>query len=520
MLEAYPNGLRSLVLNYVCSYDSFWITIVKRGTLARSLLKYSANTIEFLHLRDVAYWIHEIEFYIDKPQNEFSTCSKIELAITTVRQIGLLLKAVKSFESVIGLTGLTLEEWESNLDSICEHLVSKDIWRCYRVNRTWRDIFGPHRYKEIKFASLDSSQTRDILNNAYRIQRLIVDLSDAGYFIDAPCTQLRELNCMNMGHLPWEDEDDTEEIWYPIHIWREINPSDNALLLIGKNPGLQSLDVSYHAGRIHLRPFTSDILSALSSHPSLIRIRIDLLLDLTTYMKLLSHLPRSLQELELDIGADIPYSEAYATTIPLQLSQPTNLRRLSFMQSLENYEDLLLIPLLKQSPLLEYLVLPQVLELEFASGIIPALIGHCPNLQSFQHRSGGGDEWFESVCTLLEAYPNGLRRLALNYSWYPWYPGPSSEGPNSGALVRALLKHSTNTIEDLELRGHVDNWGKGIISLLERCPNLRKLRVRGTYQSLDDIVRQSSWRAVSPRTTDSIALGFSKPSAIESVVRD
>ncbi|KAF9963192.1 hypothetical protein BGZ65_005287 [Modicella reniformis] len=213
-------------------------------------------------------------------------------------------------------------------------------------------------------------------------------------------------------------------------------------------------------------------------------------------MALLNHIPRTLQDMEFDVHIDRNQSQAHiatstiTSTIPLQLSHPTRLRRLSFNTSLMNCEDLLLISLLKQSPLLEHLKLPRIDEIAFVDGVIPTLIGHCPKLQSF-HINLGSIDWFHNVCILLEAYPNGLRYLTVSCSWY-YNPNPVES--SAGALVKALLKYSTNTIEVLDLSGTMGNWIEGVASVLEQCPNLRVLSIRGSFLSLDDIIHATSWK--------------------------
>ncbi|KAG0215223.1 hypothetical protein B0O80DRAFT_474694 [Mortierella sp. GBAus27b] len=372
------------------------------------------------------------------------------------------------------------------IDAICDSLELSDIWSCYRVNKTWRCLFGPHRYKTIQFAYLDPYQTWDILNKAHRIRRLQIDLADAGYFINAPCTQLRELVCMDMGYL-WrsDDDNDDDDDWPFPPEWKELEPSVNALSLIGTNPNLRTLELSYRSWMVRPDPFSKDIFASLSSHQSLREISISLVVRLGFFRDLLINLPKSLQRLDLSVHFD-RHGQLDHVPSPIQLSQPTQLRYISFPVLPNNTEDALLIPVLKQSPLLEHIVIRQVAAPVFENGVIPALVGHCPNLHSFQH-DFGSYEWLTGFIKLLEAYPNGMRRVVLNHRWY-FYQMDIAVPESNKALTKALLAHSINTLESLELVGTMDGW-VDCIAILEQCPNLKEVQVDCPL-SLDDLVRQ------------------------------
>lgn len=377
------------------------------------------------------------------------------------------------------------------VDALCDHLDSKDIWHCYRVSRSWNTLFGPHRYKNVRFADLDASQTWHILDNAHRIRNLTVDLADAGYLIDAACTRLRELSCVDMGYMTWpvKEEEEDEWFWEYTPTFINLEPTANALSLISRNPGLEQLKINHIGYGAHVDPFTKQTLTTLLHHPALKRIYINLHLYLKTVMALLAHLPRTLQDLELDLEMYYDHGEVH-TTPPLQLTQPTLLRRFIHRESLVNYEDIFLIPLLKQCPLLEEVHLGYVTESTF-SEIVSALSENCPRLQSFTHEFRNSD-LIRTVNTLLDAYPNGLRSINLTSAWYYTVDSSSVES-DTGALIRALLKYSANTLEIVSLTGQMRHWIKGINILLEQCPNLKELHVLGDYIHLDEIVQQTNW---------------------------
>ncbi|KAF9352596.1 hypothetical protein BGX34_012070 [Mortierella sp. NVP85] len=398
------------------------------------------------------------------------------------------------------------------VDSICDHLDSKDIWRCYRVSRSWRYLFGPHRYKNVRFADLDASQTWHILDNAHRIRNLTVDLADAEYLLRTTtrCTRLRELSCVDMGYMTWPAKEEEDEwFWEYTPTWINLEPSANALSLIHRNPGLEQLKINHIVYGASVDPFTKQVLNALLHHPALKRISINLQMYLHAVMALLTHLPSTLQELELDL--DIYCDHVLAaqqqqqqittttsttntmtttTTLPLQLPHTTRLRRLVYRESLVDYEHIILIPLLKQCPLLEELDFGFVSEGAF-SEIVTTLTGYCPRLQSFTHEFRNSD-LLRTVNILLEASLHGLRALHLTSAWFYTVDNSSVEA-DTGALVKALLKYSAHTIEVISLSGQMRHWIKGMNAVLEQCPNLKELHVLGDYIHLDDIVQQTRW---------------------------
>ncbi|KAF9986722.1 hypothetical protein BGZ65_006515 [Modicella reniformis] len=416
------------------------------------------------------------------------------------------------------------------VDSICENLDYKDIRHCYQVNRTWRELFELHRYRDVWFTDLNSSQTQDIVNNAPRIRKLTVDLENATRLINAPCTRLKELYCVNMRCM-------SRLAMFGIHQFSMLEPfpvsmlesspfstqrshfsmlnrpiweclADNVLSLIGRNPELRKLDVCYHNHGVQWIPFTDNILTSLLSHQSLRFIRLkNLCLDAITFEALITHLPIVLQTLDLDIDIEEqhPSIHSIAFDINTNITTPMQLQRLDLHGSLVNHE-VLLLPLLRRSPLLEHI---KSCGMARGEGIIRALIEHCPNLQSF-HDHDSQDSITMSigtVCTLLEAYPTGMRSLTLRYIDHFIH----STSLNQGALTRSLLKYSAYTIDVLVLVGNMGYYIDDIASVLEQCPNLRVLRVARNNISLDDLVHESSWKAATSEVLEPTISGSKEP---------
>ncbi|KAK3810096.1 MAG: hypothetical protein J3Q66DRAFT_415289 [Benniella sp.] len=377
------------------------------------------------------------------------------------------------------------------VDAISDHLSSKDIWCCYRVNRTWSQAFNFHRYKFVRFAYLDPYQTWNILHNAHMIRNLTVDLADAGYFLDARCTRLKSLICNNMGYTETTNHDNEwaeYAEWMPV-TRTELDPTINALSLISRNPELEQLTVDHH----HLncpQPFSPDILTALSLHQSLRTIYINLRTPMRTFAALLKHLPRMLQELSLVCIVEYEWDDEYLPAI--ELTHPTRLRRFVSLGRIA-WPDRHLIPLLKQSPWLEEIILDDVLDIR---DVTAAIVECCPRLNLLDLTIANSDIGY--VDTLVRAYPMGLRSLTLGYLW-----GSRSGEPNAGNLIEALSVHSSNTLEVLKVSHGLHNVVHDITAVLEGFPNLKELEV--TCQSsflLDDIVHQTSWSESSLWETD------------------
>ncbi|KAG0210142.1 hypothetical protein BGX31_001978 [Mortierella sp. GBA43] len=377
------------------------------------------------------------------------------------------------------------------INAICDSLEPSDIWRCYQVNKTWCRLFGPHRYRTIRFSYLDSDQTWHILNNAHRIRRLRIDLADAGYFIDAPCTRLRELICVDMGYMYDENDDDDDDD----ETWQELEPSANALSLIGKNPYLSTLVVNYQPSVIWPMPFSMEVFSSISSHQSLTKISLEMAMDLRTLKLFIMHLPKPLQDLELRIFLDRPYEDDPEVPPFVRFTQPTQLRSLLFRPSAA-HANTILVPLLQHCPHLEHLKLRQVDRTTFEDKVAPALVKHCPNIRSLHHNFWNRD-WLHGMTNLLDQYPRGIQSLILHQNAVHAHPTTPPE--YTGALIRVLLKHSANTLQVLRLTGYMGQWIVGSSSIMEQCPNLRELAITGLH-SLDDLIQQPrqgaspSWR--------------------------
>ncbi|KAF9346694.1 hypothetical protein BGX34_003712 [Mortierella sp. NVP85] len=266
--------------------------------------------------------------------------------------------------------------------------------------------------------------------------------------------------------------------------YTETGPSDDtvkALSLISRNPELEQLMVNhYHIA--NLKPFPQDILTALSLHQSLRRMYLHPWVPWKTFGAILSHLPRMLQELEISYAFDDVWDEEDVHVPAIELTHSTQLRQF-VSRGRTVSPDRHLIPLLKQSPWLEEIILDEVFNIHAVTTVIAE---SCPRLKSFDLKVTASN--IHSVDTLIRAYPMGLRSVIFGS-----HRMSLSGEPYDRSIVDALLMHSANTLEVLKVCVAVHGVVRDIAAVLEGFPNLKELDVPCESFLLDDIVRQTSW---------------------------
>ncbi|KAI1293457.1 hypothetical protein EDD11_008355 [Mortierella claussenii] len=406
--------------------------------------------------------------------------------------------------------------------SICDHLAPHDIWHCYRVNKQFNLLFGPYRFRDVLVFNPTLAQQSLILENAYNIRHLTVDLVDAQLLTSSipsttttstpysSCTQLKQLSCLNLGALRWPPQDDeiARRQWFQSYhpLWVRIDPSLNALSLIAQNPGLESLRIDHRIDRVHPQPFTTDVIKALSRHVSLRQVSISMKMDIRAMIAVLTHCPPFLQDLEirLDVCNKAVEQEPGQDQLePMQLSGPTRLRRLILHGALFEFENIILVPLLKQCPDLEILKLPQLEQVAYKD-VLQTVVKHCPNLHTFRHKLGYG-VGVQSLLWLFRGLTRGLREVEIDCvgdyrgEWSSlglvgerMVEEEEEEEEEEGALARALLSYSSHTLEVLRLRGQIGLSVEGlVVALMQQCPNLEQLEVSGDSFSLSDLVHNA-----------------------------
>ncbi|KAF9205758.1 hypothetical protein BGZ49_003559 [Haplosporangium sp. Z 27] len=245
-----------------------------------------------------------------------------------------------------------------------------------------------YRYRNVDFINLTPENTENILENACLIQKLSVDLIGAEYFFQETYprettvvalprsshglstsssktttivmtksttpTNLKVLCCRDYGFYgDFGTYDDT------------ISPNKDPLSLIDMNPNLSCLELDfrpYNDYYMEYKTFTDRALESISQHLNLTRIQwiSDYILP-EQIMQFLEYCPRSLQDLEIDnCTAPEEEEEEEQETKPVRAMKIPSLQRLVLRGSLVGYESEILIPILKNSPNLEELSLPQI----------------------------------------------------------------------------------------------------------------------------------------------------------------
>ncbi|KAF9353847.1 hypothetical protein BGX26_008402 [Mortierella sp. AD094] len=262
-------------------------------------------------------------------------------------------------------------------------------------------IMDPYRYRDIDFTNLTTQQTENILENAYLIRTLTVDLMGAGYFLQESFpretmtppvspynftalamtaksttpTNLKDLRCIDYGFD--DNEWTTEEL-------TSVDRAVNALNLIELNPNLSSLKIDYKSWRYPGHEVLTDrVLEFISRHSNLTRIQ---WVSNAAYgddiVRFLPRCPRSLQDLEISgcySHRGRPQAQQEVKSLKDQ-KLPFSLRRLSLEGDICDHEKDYMFPLLQNSPKLEELSLPRIDDYSIR-GLVDTIHQFCPGLR-------------------------------------------------------------------------------------------------------------------------------------------
>ncbi|KAF9947159.1 hypothetical protein BGZ65_009074 [Modicella reniformis] len=192
-------------------------------------------------------------------------------------------------------------------------------------------------------------------------------------------------------------------------------------------------------------------------------------------LKVFRHLPQQLQELEIHVNSD-PYQDdhhdhqddpQYHIHCDADLFKSSgtvfNLRRLILNTNLNCFHHRMLIPLLRQCPDLEELMLPRIKE--HIIELTQVLDSHCKRLHTLNQEDYGASLMSAGhIDALLRAFSRGFRQLHLcSHSWdWEYY------------ILETLTTTATvNTIEVLRLSNYQRVESYHILGILRHCPRLR-----------------------------------------------
>lgn len=308
-------------------------------------------------------------------------------------------------------------------DLICKDLTRADLHVCIQVSRHWHDAFLPQLDRFVRLSNnprkTDPHHFREVLDRAAQIRSLQIDISDGGWFLDkydaARCINLEELSCLDFGYQPRPVNGEEGYFYHASDRPSIVDQSSNALRLIQRAPKLQFLFI-HHARQFYRTDhFSTEVLKAISNHKSLRRIKIhlDYAVDAEFRIRLLQHLPASIEDFELvcrPSQVSTPPPPQVITSAPL-----LSLKRLCLLSSFPrqsngsgstssssywdqnkfikedfsefryNYPDWLIIPLTSQSPHLSKLAIAGYHG--YPNTLFQSLVDSCPDMDTI-HLSG------------------------------------------------------------------------------------------------------------------------------------
>ncbi|KAF9082038.1 hypothetical protein BGX23_000176 [Mortierella sp. AD031] len=353
----------------------------------------------------------------------------------------------------------------------------------------WHNLFQPQLIRHVRFADLKKKKTWDILDHANRIQSLEIDIADGGWFLDnpattkttMPCINLKELRCVDFGYFtdPASAQPDNPDYQWQLALMNKsprhvsAGVKTNALGLVEQNSKLRTLIIEHQRRSYGVDHFTPQVLQSFSTHPSLARLQIDLKFEISIdfLAALFQHLPPHLQDLSICVNEfarstttashQVSAAQPRASTTP---SPQTDLRKLCLRTSNSGpassweeedsrptweyyfqddcYPDWMVLPLIRQSPQLQELILGSYQGL--ARTLVQTLFDFCPDLEVLdlggtdsshllQHQLNTADE--DIAPTLTGTLPK-LKSFRLRGETKGW--SASSEEALSEIIARSV----------------------------------------------------------------------------------
>ncbi|KAG0049332.1 hypothetical protein BGZ83_005871 [Gryganskiella cystojenkinii] len=398
------------------------------------------------------------------------------------------------------------------LDLICSNFQSaQEIRPCLQVCRLWQSVFSTQVKRFVRFADLNESQTRAVLDRAHRVRHLEIDIEDAGLFLQgddpddghpaAYCRNLQTLTCVDFGYFPQEIVDTNRRGMITGLSKHKIDPRTNALCLLERNAKLETLRVEYNRQyQYGTRHFTPAVLDALSYHQHLRRfvLRLNATVVSDLFIKdLLLCLPPQLQDLEIGRLANLGPSplesqrDLYSDRGPIALKcfffhqfGPTASARTAvvvpFLGKCPDLEDLslclssfdgqeLLAVLKETRPTLNKLNLAN-----FCPHHIKSLVGLFPSLHSFSTGSRESCPHHYAGCQGPHSSPG---RFDDSY-WPMEDPGDNDDDAREDftGLIPTILRRLGPTLVRLSILSSLNIMMPVTLAakILEGCPNLKE----------------------------------------------
>ena len=402
------------------------------------------------------------------------------------------------------------------LDMICSRLTSRDIRNCSRCCKAWYGWFGPYRFQFVRLRHRNSLEgVAFLVQNSQYIRTLDIKKTHFDTFVHPKCCHLRKLRLgIPSEYKSWteDDSDDPDkEQASQSYIQQRVNFShgnrseadkergrvqlQNTLAkglydasgmvqLIDGNPGLRKLYLSYQWKNDHGRRTDSiarPLLEAVQRHTFLKRIKLDMNFTCFVLAKILNHLPRQLEELEVRpyrVGSCGKHDRCDRQSEIFKAQDRTpgfKIRQLLLGGGMECFMVRMVLTLLERCPDLEILTIPNSTNgswgneryLDMAP-VAQVLDGHCPRLHTLNQEYHKERLTGKQITDLVQGFSKGFQTLRL------------ARGGGNEHFFRTLVNSGTvSRIERLTC-SFVSGEGEDVVRILVECPQLRELRLHST----------------------------------------
>ncbi|KAF9345560.1 hypothetical protein BGX34_004648 [Mortierella sp. NVP85] len=405
------------------------------------------------------------------------------------------------------------------LDMICSRLNPRDIRNCARCCKAWYRWFGPYRFQFVRIRHRNSPESIAFLvENSQYIRELDIKITHFDTFVHPKCCHLKKLRLgIPSEYKDWTGEDsddpdrdqarqsyieqrvnylyryrseadkDRERVQLQNSLAKGLYDASGLVQLLDGNPGLRKLYLSYQWKNDHGRRTDSiarPLLEAVQRHTFLKRIKLDMNFTCFVLAKILNHLPRQLEELEVypyRVGNCSNHDRCDRQSDIFKAQDRTTgfkIRKLLFGYGMECFMVRMVLTLLERCPDLEILTIPNSNNCSWGNQrsldmapVAQVLDGHCPRLYTLKQDYYMGRLTGKQISDLVQGFSKGFQTLRLT-------PG----GTNEQGFFRTLLNSATFSRIEVLTCPPVSGESEDVVRILVECPLLREFRLdTGSY---------------------------------------
>ncbi|KAK3824746.1 MAG: hypothetical protein J3Q66DRAFT_325950 [Benniella sp.] len=401
------------------------------------------------------------------------------------------------------------------LDMICDRLTFKDIRNCSRCCKAWYGWFGPYRFQFIRLRHRNNSPegVAFLVENSQYIRTLDIKKTNFDTFVHPKCCHLRKLRIgIPSEYKTWtEDDSDDPDKAQTIqsYIEQRVNylhgnrseadkergrvhlqntlakglyDASGLVQLLDGNPGLRKLYLSYqwkndHRGR-RTDSIARPLLEAVQRHTFLKRIKLDMNFTCFVLAKILNHLPRQLEELEVRPYCVVSCSNHDRCDRQSDIFKAQDrtagfgIRQLLLGGGMECFMVRMVLTLLERCPDLEILTIPNSSNGSWGkerfvdmAPVAQVLDGHCPRLHTLNQDYHKERLTGKQICDLVQGYSKGFQTLRLTH------------GGANEQVFRTLVNSATVSRIEILTCSPVSGNSEDVVRILVECPLLREFRL-------------------------------------------